>query len=211
MGELKTISDSKQVFYKEFPYVIPHVFRRIADEILVELNLLSHQRDFKTDALFSLGLTKAFRELTSGYKPKEHIEKLFNALCNCNNIDPAKINQIAETANRAINTQNTEGLKAFIDEKEINNKELTNILKLENNIYSRLSAIGILDIVTQIVNKESTNNTSTVKELTNGISSVIGYSTEKVERDLNIYLSGVDKLKQSLELIEMLNKKRRSA
>ena len=37
MSELHTISDSKEAFYKEFPFVIPHVFRKLADEIAAQI------------------------------------------------------------------------------------------------------------------------------------------------------------------------------
>ena len=46
-----TISDSKSDFHKEFPYVIPPIYRKLADELLVELHLLSHQKNFKNKFL----------------------------------------------------------------------------------------------------------------------------------------------------------------
>ena len=45
MSERKTISDSKGFFHNEFPYVIPAIYRKVTDELLVELNLLSHQKE----------------------------------------------------------------------------------------------------------------------------------------------------------------------
>ena len=48
-----TISDSKSDFHKEFPYVIPSIYRKLADELLVELHLLSHQKNFKINSIFS--------------------------------------------------------------------------------------------------------------------------------------------------------------
>jgi len=47
-----TISDSKSDFHKEFPYVIPPIYRKLADELLVELHLLSHQTNFKNNSIF---------------------------------------------------------------------------------------------------------------------------------------------------------------
>ena len=46
--------------------------------MLVELNLLNHQNDFNQDYLFCVGLTETFKELTNGYKPKEHLDLLLN-------------------------------------------------------------------------------------------------------------------------------------
>ena len=55
MSERKTISDSKRAFYQAFPFVIPPIYRGVADELLVELHLLSHQNAFKVDGIFAVG------------------------------------------------------------------------------------------------------------------------------------------------------------
>ena len=60
-----TISDSKSDFHKEFPYVIPPIYRKLADELLVELHLLSHQKNFKekllADSLLGMAIYGHFR------------------------------------------------------------------------------------------------------------------------------------------------------
>jgi len=91
-----TISDSKSDFHKEFPYVIPPIYRKLADELLVELHLLSHQKNFIKNSIFATGLKEIFCKFTSGYKPNEHISKLFNAICNCNGFNPDEINGSSE-------------------------------------------------------------------------------------------------------------------
>ena len=91
-----TISDSKSDFHKEFPYVIPPIYRKLADELLVELHLLSHQKNFKEDSIFAIGLKEIFITFTNGYKPSEHIDKLFEAICNCNGFDPTAINSSSQ-------------------------------------------------------------------------------------------------------------------
>ncbi len=77
LKEKLTVSDSKKLFHEQFPYVIPGLYKRIVDEMLVELNLLNHQNAFIQDDLFCFGLTETFKELTKGYKPKEHITSIF--------------------------------------------------------------------------------------------------------------------------------------
>ena len=91
-----TISDSKSDFHKEFPYVIPPIYRKLADELLVELHLLSHQKNFKNSPIFATGLKEIFNKFTNGYKPVEHINKLFNAICNCNGFDPDEIKTMSD-------------------------------------------------------------------------------------------------------------------
>ena len=50
-----------------------------ADEILVELNLLTHQNEFTQDYLFCIGLTETFKELMKGYQPEKHLDLLFES------------------------------------------------------------------------------------------------------------------------------------
>ncbi len=96
MSVRATISDSKSDFHKEFPYVIPPIYRKLADELLVELHLLSHQQNFKSSVLFATGLTEIFSTFTKGYKPTEHINALFNAICNCNGFNPDEIHKLSK-------------------------------------------------------------------------------------------------------------------
>ena len=91
-----TVSDSKKVFHEQFPYVISGLYKRIVDEMLVELNLLNHQNEFVQDDLFCIGLTETFKELTKGYKPDEHLIPLFESLCNSSNFEPKKIKEISK-------------------------------------------------------------------------------------------------------------------
>ena len=77
LKEKLTVSDSKKLFHEKFPFVIPGLYKRIVDEMLVELNLLNHQSEFTQDYLFCVGLTETFKELMKGYKPEKHLELLF--------------------------------------------------------------------------------------------------------------------------------------
>tara|TARA_Y100001968_G_scaffold58635_1_gene49714 strand:- start:585 stop:1214 length:630 start_codon:yes stop_codon:yes gene_type:complete len=209
LGKLNTISDSKEAFFKEFPYVIPHVFRRVADEILVELNLLSHQQNFKPNYLFSLGLTKAFKDLTTGYRPQNHVEKLFNALCHCNNIDPENINSLAEEGLKSTGSITLEQIKKYISDKTTLNDNIKKIFKDENKLYNRLKIIGIYKIILEITKKEDQEDKSINEDMSKSLAESLGFQSERVSKDLNVYISSVEKLKQSLELIELLNKKKK--
>ena len=102
MSERLTISDSKRAFHKAFPHVIPPIYRRVADELLVELHLLSHQKEFNADILFAIGLTNAFDTFTKGYKPENHLNILFDALCQCNGLDAIAIRNRSKLTIEAI-------------------------------------------------------------------------------------------------------------
>ena len=113
LKEKLTVSDSKKLFHENFPFVIPGLYKRIVDEMLVELNLLDHQNEFTQNYLFCVGLTETFKELMNGYKPEKHLDPLFESLCSCTNFEAKEINEISQKS-----------------QKEFKNKTSNEILKL---------------------------------------------------------------------------------
>merc|ERR1711981_856980 len=103
-------------FHKEFPHVIPAIYRKLADELLVELHLLSHQKNFKKDSIFSTGLKEVFSKFTNGYKPKEHISKLFDAICNCNGFNPTDLNSSSKQLITSAKSFTKEDLNAYLSQ-----------------------------------------------------------------------------------------------
>ena len=189
-----TISDSKSDFHKEFPYVIPAIYRKLADELLVELHLLSHQKNFKHDAIFATGLNEIFSKFTNGYKPEEHIGKLFDAICNCNGFNPTEIKTSSKQLINKAKEFTKEDLINFLSTKENENKE--------NNYYSRINAIGIYKLITEIPDFKDVKEEDLNKEITN-ISNSLGYQYSRVEKDISMYKSNIEKMKQALEIIAL--------
>ena len=186
-----TISDSKSDFHKEFPYVIPPIYRKLTDELLVELHLLSHQESFKRTPVFDAGLKEIFDKFTSGYKPTEHINKLFDAICNCNGFNPTEISTMSENLIKKINRIDRENLKDY----------LTSFNK-NNCYYSRINAIGIFKLVTELPYYKDLK-TEEINQEINKVSEVLGYSHSRVEKDISLYKSNIDKMKQALEIMSL--------
>ena len=194
MSVRATISDSKSDFHKEFPYVIPPIYRKLADELLVELHLLSHQKNFKINPIFAAGLKEIFNKFTSGYKPATHIKDLFNAICNCNGFNPAEINTLEE---QLIS-------KAIIITKEKLNEYLID-LKNELNIneyYSRINAIGLYKLVSELTYHKNSKE-SEINLAIESISNILGYQYSRVEKDISLYKSNIEKMEQALEIISL--------
>ena len=110
LGERQTIADSKRAFHQAFPHVIAPLYRRLADELLVELHLLSHQSSFKTTPLFAVGLCTVFDTFSAGYRPEEHITGLLDALCSSNGYDA---NTFRKESKRCIDAAKTESVDAM--------------------------------------------------------------------------------------------------
>ena len=194
MSVRATISDSKSDFHKEFPYVIPPIYRKLVDELLVELHLLSHQKDFNKSPIFASGLKEIFTKFTSGYKPTDHIDKLFNAICNCNGFSPEEINTLSKKLIEKANTLEKENLNDYLLKE--NNKEN------ENRYYSRINAIGIYKLVTDLQYHKNLTDEELNLEMTK-ISEILGYQKDRVEKDISLYKSNIEKMKQALEIIAL--------
>ena len=192
LKEKLTVSDSKKLFHEQFPYVIPGLYKRIVDEMLVELNLLNHQNEFAQDYLFCVGLTETFKELMKGYKPEKHLDLLFKSLCNSSNFEAKEINEISQKT-----------------QKEFKDKSSKDILKLlkdksKSNLYpSRILNLGLYIIISNSEDLKGKNLTEMNKKISD-IFEKLNLSISKAERDIGIYESSITKMEQAKELIEEL-------
>jgi len=192
LKEVLTVSDSKKLFHEQFPYVIPGLYKRIVDEMLVELNLLNHQNEFTQDYLFCIGLTETFKELTKGYKPEKHLDNLFESLCSSSNFEAKEIKEISQQS-----------------QKEFSNKPSKDILKLlkeksNSKLYpSRILNLGIYILISSSKDFKENNETE-INKIISDIFEKLDLSPNKAEKDIGIYKNGISKMEQAKELIEEL-------
>ena len=192
LKEKLTVSDSKKLFHEQFPYVIPGLYKRIVDEMLVELNLLNHQNEFKQDYLFCIGLTETFNDLMKGYKPEKHLDLLFESLCSSTNFEGKEIKETSQ-----------------ISQKEFEDKSSTDILKLlqeksSSKLYpSRILNIGLYILILKSLDLKGKNESETNDILSN-IFENLKLSFNKAEKDIGIYKGTLSKMQQAKELIEEL-------
>ena len=195
LKEKLTVSDSKKLFHEKFPYVIPGLYKRIVDEMLVELNLLNHQNEFSQDYLFCVGLTETFKELMKGYKPEKHLDLLFESLCSSTNFEAKEINETSQKS-----------------QKEFKNKTSNDILKLlieksNSKLYpSRILNLAIYILISSAQDLKDKDESGT-NEMISDIFEKLSLSANKAEKDIGIYKSSISKMKQAKELIEELSTK----
>ena len=192
LKEKLTVSDSKKLFHEQFPYVIPGLYKRIVDEMLVELNLLNHQNDFFQDDLFCVGLTETFKELMKDYRPDKHLDLLFESLCSSTNFEAKKIKDISQNYLEKLKAKST--------------KDISNILKEKSssNLYSsRILNLGIYIIISNSTDFKETNESERNK-MTSDIFTNLNLSVSKAEKDIGIYKSSITKMEQAKELLEEL-------
>ena len=192
LKEKLTVSDSKKVFHEKFPYVIPGLYKRIVDEMLVELNLLNHQNEFTQDYLFCIGLTETFKELMKGYQPEKHLDLLFESLCSSTNFEAKEINEISRKSQKEFKDKTSKDILKLLIEKS--NSKLYPSMILNLGIYKLISNSEDL----------KKKNEADANKLISEIFEKLNLSANKAEKDIGIYKSSISKLEQAKELIQEL-------
>ena len=198
LKEKLTVSDSKKLFHENFPFVIPGLYKKIVDEMLVELNLLNHQNEFSQDYLFCIGLTETFKELTKGYKPEKRLDLLFDSLCISTNFDANKIKEISQKSQEEFKNKSSKDLLRLLGEKS------------KSKLYpSRLLNLGIYILISNSKDFKQ-NNESEMQKMTSDFFEKLNLSSNKAEKDIGIYKSSLSKMAQAKELIEELRIKEKN-
>ena len=192
MAGTQTIADSKRAFHQAFPHVIAPLHRRIADELLVELHLLSHQDSFKAGQLFSVGLVTVFTRFTQGYRPPEHRDDLMAAICSSNGFDAAELRSAAEKSLAAASEHSGDDFNTWIKEFRLP----------EQSHYSRLMAVGLLALLEAAHGELKGEEAAELRKRAVEISKEIGMPEERVEKDLGIFASSSERMQQAVELME---------
>ena len=192
LKEKLTVSDSKKLFHEQFPFVIPGLYKRIVDEMLVELYLLNHQSEFSVDFLFCVGLTETFKLLMKGYKPEKHLELLFESLCSSTTFDAKEIKEISKISQNEL------------EEKSCNDTLILLKEKSNSKLYpSRILNLGVYILISKSQDFIEKNE-SEMSKIINNVFAKLNLSIDKAEKDIGIYKSTISKMEQAKELIEEL-------
>ena len=200
-----TVADSKRAFHGAFPHVIAPLHRRMVDELLVELHLLSHQKGFLADPLFAVGLIQVFDAFAKGYRPEQHREELLQALCGSSGFDASDLRRRSEVALEAMGSHGVEEVKGWIDAQGTSAPEpLASALasiRRPNFHYSRLMAVGLLSLLEQARGADSLEPQA-IRAHAHELGEAMGLMRDRVDKDLSLYATNLEKMAQAVELME---------
>ncbi|MEY3735200.1 MAG: Protein Thf1 [Cyanobacteriota bacterium] len=205
MSAAPTVADSKRAFHRSFPYVIAPLHRRLVDELLVELHLLSHQQGFQANPLFAVGLIQVFDAFAKGYRPEEHRQPLLDALCSANGFDATSLRQQAEAARGAMGHHSVEAVQQWIAAAGEGAPEplatsLASIRRPDFH-YSRLMAVGLLSLLEEAQGAEALDPAA-LRASAHDLAVAMGLMRERVDKDISLYAGNLEKMAQAVELME---------
>ena len=172
---------------------------------MVELHLLSHQQHFKIDALFAVGLRQVFTAFTQGYQPETHLDELYAALCTSNGFDPDALKQLADGSSSAVSGHTVTEVREWLSNRGAGAPEpLASGLSSvggDSFHYSRLMAVGLLSLLSSAQGGEP-SDPDQLKSLAHDIGEQLGLSKPRLDKDLSLYTSNLEKMAQAVELVE---------
>ena len=207
MDKVRTVSDTKRDFYAHHTRPINSVYRRVVEELLVEMHLLSVNVDFRVDPIYCLGVVTSFDRFMQGYKPEKDKESIFAALCHCVGGDAQKYRQEAESVLAVAKSMSGAELTSWIGSPTpVDSAEnvATAIDAIANNPkfkYSRLFAIGLYTLLEE-ADPELVEEQEKRNELLQQLSESLHLPAEKIQKDLDLYRSNLEKITQVLNVFE---------
>ncbi len=210
MNSVRTVSATKAAFINAYPRPIASVYRRVVDEIIVELHLVTVNKYFVYDPFFALGVVTVFDALMEAYQPEDQREKIYAALCQALQLRPEVLRQDAETLLHLMKSGDSANLLRLLqqDPEAEDAGGLRGILARMSDsktyAYSRVLLIGLYTAFEVFAPADDSDKRTQL--FLDTISQPLQFSNERVKKDLELYRSNLDKMKQAQTIVEEMVK-----
>jgi photosystem II biogenesis protein Psp29 len=196
-----TVSDTKRNFYSQHTRPINSIYRRVVEELMVEMHLLSTNIDFEYNPVYALGVVSSFDRFMASYRPETDKQSIFVALCQSMGgnaqqyrTDATGVEEFAKSMQGQdivtwLAHPTNEGMGAQLA------STLGSIASNPKFKYSRLFGIGLFTILEQAASdllKDEKKRQAAVVQ----IGEAMHLPTDKIQKDLDSYRSNLDKLVQ---------------
>ncbi|MGB3534475.1 MAG: photosystem II biogenesis protein Psp29 [Microcoleaceae cyanobacterium] len=214
MNKIRTVSDTKRAFYSIHTRPVNSIYRRVVEELMVEMHLLKVNADFQYDPIYALGVVTAFDRFMAGYIPETDKESIFNALIQAQQEDPQQYRAEATRIEELAKSLSIETVTTWAEQAETPN-EGNELQQLFHAIatrpkfkYSRLFAIGLYRLLEQI-NPEVLENKEAREKAFSAVATGLNIPQDKLLKDLELYRSNLDKMVQTQILMKEITEAER--
>ncbi|MBD2593273.1 photosystem II biogenesis protein Psp29 [Nostoc sp. MBR 210] len=206
MNNVRTVSDTKRTFYSLHTRPINTIYRRVVEELMVEMHLLSVNVDFSYNPIYALGVVTTFDRFMQGYQPERDKESIFQAICKAVEQDPQRYRQDAERSQALAKSLAASDLIAWLSQTHHSDRDpdlQSQLQAIANNSqfkYNRLFAIGLFSLLEQSdpdLVKDEKQRTDAIKTIADGLH----LSEDKLNKDLELYRSNLEKMSQALAVM----------
>ena len=173
---------------------------------MVEMHLLSVNVDFIYNPLYALGVVTSFDRFMVGYEPEQDKESIFAAICKAVEGDPQQYRQDAEAlkadlANLSLNALNSQLSNAKASGDGNLQSKFHMVANQASAKYTRLMAVGLYTLF-ETVDVAALDDKDKREEMLRAAAEMLALPAEKVEKDLELYRSNLDKMAQAQEVMK---------
>jgi photosystem II biogenesis protein Psp29 len=216
VNNVRTVSDTKRAFYNIHTRPINSIYRRVVEELMVEMHLLSVNVDFRYDPIYALGVVSSYDRFMQGYRPEQDKASIFNAICKALEDDPQRYQQDAKLLEESATRLSGQDLVARLSQLDSSGSDdlrgqLQAIANNDHFKYSRLFGIGLftlLELADADLVKDEKQRNAAIKS----ICEALHLPEDKVQKDLELYRSNLEKMAQArivmADMLEADRKKR---
>jgi photosystem II biogenesis protein Psp29 len=215
VNNVRTVSDTKRTFHTLHTRPINTIYRRVVEELMVEMHLLAVNVDFSYNPIFALGVVTSFDRFMQGYQPESDKESIFNALLRAIEADPQIYRQDAQRLQELAKSLPPQDLIAALSLQTQLNRDTdlqSHLQAIASNPkfkYSRLFAIGLFSLL-ELSDPELVKDEKQRTEALKSIAAGLHISDDKLNKDLELYRSNLDKMAQALVVMaDMLSADRK--
>ena len=215
MNNVRTVSDTKRTFYTLHTRPINTIYRRVVEEMMVEMHLLSVNIDFSYNPIYALGVVTTFDRFIQGYEPERDKESIFNALLQSVESDQLRYKQDAQRLQDIAKSLPVKDLIAWLSQETHLERDaelqfsLQAIANNPNFKYNRLFAIGLFSLL-ELSDPELVKDEKKLTEALKTIATGLHLSDDKLNKDLELYRAKLDKMAQALVVMaDMLSADRK--
>ncbi len=202
MNNVRTVSDTKRAFYGTHTRPISAIYRRVVEELMVEMHLLLVNVDFSYDSIYALGVVSVFDRFMAGYEPEADREPIYEAIIKAVEGDPAQYRRDAiEVLEAAKSVPSVDAFKTMLEEAKTSGGDALkgNLHKVITNPkfkYSRLFVTGLYNVI-EAIDAEVLTDKEKREALLGEIAETLGLNDELVKKDIEIYRGNLEKMAQA--------------
>lgn len=207
VNNVRTVSDTKRAFYNAHTRPVHSIYRRVIEELMVEMHLLSVNVDFQYNAFYALGVVSSFDRFMQGYQPESDKASMFNALCQALEADPQRFRQDAQRLEELATRLSDNDLVAWsslsqpADGVDDLREQLQGIANNPRFKYNRLFAIGLfrlLEVSSIDLVKDDNRRNQALKQ----ICTALNLPEDRLQKDLDLFRSNLEKMAQARIVLE---------
>lgn len=210
VNTVRTVSDAKRTFYSLHTRPVNSIYRRIVEELMVEMHLLTVNVEFHYDPIYALGVVTSFDRFMQGYRPEQDVDSIFTAICKAVDGNPQQYRQDADRLINALGGTSWDGLVGLTEGGEAL-ASLQQIASHSKFKYSRLFAIGLYTLLEKL-DAEAIKDSEKLQAALTKLGTSLNVVADKLQKDLELYRSNLEKVSQAqaamAEFVEAERKKR---